>query len=243
MFKALTNPIRIHILKTLIFKENVSFFKLIPAGTRNTSQFNYHLKWLLSNGFVIKKDGHYFLGSEGKKLSIFLSSDLNIEEQPVIVVDVILRDKNKVLISKSKKEPFKNIWEISCVAKIKYGAELEEFAKKIAQEKTGYNVEGVKLKSIFPILTYSNGKLAYHHIHYVFVAEKLRGQLIEETNDRVNKWVEKKDAAKYESFPNTGLFLEAAKNKQAKVIELKVTLDEMKSCEIIKDYWLAEVTA
>ena len=52
--KVLDNEVRRHILKELSTKENLTFMQLFQNKFYSSSQFNYHLNWLLKNQFIKK---------------------------------------------------------------------------------------------------------------------------------------------------------------------------------------------
>ena len=84
MIDALDNDIRKCIIKKLILNDKLSFSKLMEKQFRS-NLFNYHLKWLIQNGFVIKNpDNTYSLGDAGKFLYHLLTlMKCNSENSPL----------------------------------------------------------------------------------------------------------------------------------------------------------------
>ncbi|MEK6939026.1 MAG: helix-turn-helix domain-containing protein [Nanoarchaeota archaeon] len=186
MSKDLENPMRKHILKVLLFKENLTFSQLFQNSFRSSSQFTYHLNQLLKEGLVEKNTQRYKLSFKGKRVANHLSSE-TIEEtkQPLIVIALLLRKGNKVLTSYSKKEPIKDLWGLSCFAKLRFGENVLDCLKKNCSRHLGYELGNkVNFSGIFNIKTKNQGEILLHHQLLVFTSSDFKGKMKEETPTR-----------------------------------------------------------
>ena len=220
MAKPLDNDMRRFILKKLSLKPSLSFSQLFDNKFYSSSQFAYHVKWLLDKSYITKKNDLYCLDKLGKQLVNYISlGKFEKTKQPLIVLAVILKDKNKILISSSKKEPLANYWGLSCFGKYKSDNILEEL-KLLCKEKTGYDVSNFKFGGVFNIKT---SDVDLNHQLLVFTSETFTGNLIEETEFRVNRWATKPQRKNLTQFPENEFIVE---NCSKSFFDLERSIDE-----------------
>jgi ADP-ribose pyrophosphatase YjhB (NUDIX family) len=200
MAKPLDNEMRRYILTELSTRKNVTFNALFNKEFYSSSQFAYHLNWLIARNYVSKQSGKYSLGPEGKKLITYVSLGVEIK-QPLIVIGLILKNKDKILISRSKKEPLNNLWGLSCFGKYKD-------VKELAKEKTGYELIKYKFHGIYDVTTTD---LELHHILLVYFSSDFKGMLKSEPL-RECKWVTKAQLKKLKQFPENEFIIDTPGN-------------------------------
>ena len=145
--KALDNEMRRDILKVLSTKQNLTFSQLFQDRFSSSSQFTYHLNWLIKHNFVEKTNGKYKLGKEGKKLMNYVElKSVEVVQQPLIVIGVLLKKGNKILTSCSKKEPLNGLWGLSCFSKMRLGENIQDIIYNSCKRHLGYEVEEIKFK-------------------------------------------------------------------------------------------------
>jgi hypothetical protein len=196
MAKPLDNEMRTYILTELSTKKNLSFNALFNKKFYSSSQFAYHLNWLLSRNYVSKINGKYNLGSEGKKLISYVSSGIEVK-QPLIVIGLILKNKNQILVSKSKKEPLNELWGLSCFGKYKD-------VKILAKEKTGYELNNYKFHGSYDVKT---SDLDLHHLLLVYSSSEFKGTLKSEPL-RECIWVTRAQLKKMKQFPENEFIID-----------------------------------
>ena len=130
-------------------------------------------------------------------------------KQPVGIVGVVLRRKNKVLLSEITKEPFKGVFAISSVDEPVFGETLEETAIRSAEKNTGYKIKKPVLKAVFSMKTLDNNQL-FHHYFFIFSAEISGGKLKEITEKRKNIWVNEAKISSMNIFPEVPFIFEKA---------------------------------
>jgi len=208
----LSEAMRKHIFKVLLFNENVSFSALFQDAFRSSSQFTYHLNQLIKENLVEKNNQKYKLSSKGKEVANYLSSETaeNIK-QPLIVIALLLKKNNKVLTSCSKKEPLKNLWGLSCFAKLRFGENVLTCLKNNCSRHLGYGLgDKIHFNGIFNIKTIHQKQLLLHNQILLFTSSDFKGELKEETLTRKNRWVTLKELAKLPQYPDNQFIIKKA---------------------------------
>lgn len=113
-------------------------FSEMRAERVDSNLFQYHLKKLLDDGYVVKTDAGYTLGARGLSYADRHSSQLKAERvQPKIVVAIVLRDdKGRVLLLQKPRQPFIDTMHLPA-GKIHEGEALQGAAARELLEKTG----------------------------------------------------------------------------------------------------------
>jgi len=200
------------IILKLMFRDELSFSELWDKKIRS-NKFNYHLKKLISQGYIEKIGTKYFLTSKAKELIAYFNlGDLEIQKQPLAIIGIVLISKGKILLQKLTKEPFKDCYALVC-GKLEFGEGIEKAAKRIAFEKTGYIIREPKLKAIVSLKTFENKELKYHHHFYIVVPASFSGNL-KDSLDRENKWIKIKELKRYYHFPDIDRELKLIKSSK-----------------------------
>jgi ADP-ribose pyrophosphatase YjhB (NUDIX family) len=183
---------QISILRTLLFKPGARFRDLNKQDIPN-DHFTFHLKRLLQEGLIIKKDNRYQLTDNGKEFANRMDTDnLKLEKQAKLAIALHpVRTRNGIteyLVHKRLKEPFYG-WHGSISGKIRWGESPLDCAKRELAEETGLSGKCI-LKGI----------IHYHHIHqdgrfledkyfWVFQVKNTTGKLKEKVEEGENIWM------------------------------------------------------
>jgi predicted transcriptional regulator len=105
------------ILQRLLYNKGIRFSDLNNLRI-SSDRFNFHLKRLIEEGFVVKKGNLYSLSTKGKGIANRIEKQAKLG----IALNIFKREKEgrKYLIQKRSKEPFVG-WSGSPSGKIKYG--------------------------------------------------------------------------------------------------------------------------
>jgi len=231
------NKERREILRKLIHKQRVGFNEL--WGNEGTSNlFAYHLKVLVEDGLVCKKDDMYCLTHDGKKFSTYVEGgDGKKAKAPLICVVIVVYDKEKkkFLMCKRTKEPFYGYWG-SIAGKIKFDQYIYEAAAAELMEETGLECD-LEMKGLCSYKTYNDGELSYSHQLFVILGKNPRGELIEKTREGENHWVSKKDIAGLKAFPSALAPTEIAEGDGFRWIEMDrfQEADEFVGKKVLRD--------
>jgi ADP-ribose pyrophosphatase YjhB (NUDIX family) len=101
----------------------------------------YHLKSLISGGYVIKTESIYTLTPKGLTYVDSLSSDnLKPRKQPKLIAIIAVNDKfGKYLLLERKFQPYKDALMLPS-GKQHFGEDIYVHAKRELKEKTGLNI-------------------------------------------------------------------------------------------------------
>ncbi len=136
--------IQLEILSRLMYRKYLRFSAMRPERV-DSNLFQYHLKKLLKDNFVVKVEQGYTLGPKGLQYADRFSSELRGERrQPKTVVGVVLRnDKGDCLLVPKERQPFVGDWLLPA-GKIHEGEPLADAAARELGEKAG--IEGANLE-------------------------------------------------------------------------------------------------
>jgi 8-oxo-dGTP pyrophosphatase MutT (NUDIX family) len=193
---------QISILRELLFKQHARFRDLKKVDITN-DHFSFHLKHLLQEGLIIKKNGLYSLSDEGKEFANRMDTDaLKIERQAKLAIAIhAIRYHNNVkeyLIHQRLKEPFYG-WHGSHSGKIRWGETPLIAAKREFLEETGLS-GNFKLKAIAHYHHFhKDGRLLEDKYFWVYKVTNLKGKLKKEVPEGKNIWMNEKEFRKHKN--------------------------------------------
>lgn len=190
---------QISILRELLFKPGARFSELKKVEVTN-DHFSFHVKHLVEQGLVEKRERKYFLTTAGKEFANRMDTEeLKLERQAKLAIALhavrVKKGKIEVLIHRRLKEPFYG-WCGSNSGKIRWGETPLEGAKREFREETG--LEGdFSLKGVVHYFHYQkDGQLLEDKYFWVYRIDNVRGKLKEKVPEGENVWMEKKEFKK-----------------------------------------------
>jgi 8-oxo-dGTP pyrophosphatase MutT (NUDIX family) len=221
---------QISILRELLFNPNARFRDLKKVDITN-DHFTFHLKHLIKEGLVAKKEGRYSLTDDGKEFANRMDTEaLKLERQAKLGVAIHAVRKNngvtEYLVHQRLKEPFYG-WYGSHSGKIRWGENPNITAKREFKEETGLTGD-FKLKGI----------VHYHHFHkdgrlledkyfWVFRVHNVKGKLIERVLEGKNIWMSEKEYRKLKNvFATIDEVIETTNSKSLTYIDRVRIVDE-----------------
>lgn len=185
---------QIAILRHLLFRPEAAFSELQKATELTSDHFNFHIKKLITEGYVEKSGNTYKLTHKGKEYANRMDTDENeIEKQPKVSVAVTLERRNKgkkeYLFQQRKKNPYFDFWG-RVGGKIRWGESILEAAARELKEETGLEAE-FEQKLLYHKRDFSKttGKLLEDKIFFCVYATEFSGELIKEFEGGVNRWM------------------------------------------------------
>lgn len=197
------HPIKIEILQKLTSNIKLRFSQF---GIENVEMdlFNYHLKHLVKNGFIIKCKEGYTISSIGKKFvaEIYpLGSDG--KRQSVYKVNILtgalreIEGKRELLLQKRLRHPFyQNISILG--GNMHKGEDILKGAERIFKERTSLNGKFIHI-GICRKIMYSNKSLFSDLFYLICFTFNPTGRLIIKNKYGENIWLSVKDAINKES--------------------------------------------
>ena len=101
---------RLEIFKVFSENKKLNFNKISDLTKIQSNKLSYQLNLMKEKDFVIKEDGLYSLSMHAQKLLPYFSQILKKEIGVLPVVLGIVRNKEKILLIKRKKMPYKDYW-------------------------------------------------------------------------------------------------------------------------------------
>lgn len=134
------HDIQMKILRELLFYPNSRFTDLNIEGLDN-DHFSYHVRVLVTNGFVVKDSKGYTLTKDGKEFANRMDTDLSVmEKQPKVSVLIISEKEisgiKKYMVQTRLKEPYYG-YKGFMTGKIRYNETIYEAASRELMEETG----------------------------------------------------------------------------------------------------------
>ena len=147
----------------LLMREPLSFSEILKkSGLHDHGQLNYHLRLLLREGIIEKKEEKYHVTGLGERLGVYLNQFQSKEMYPISVVAPLIYDeKKRVLMVKRLVNPQKGRYGFPG-GKVLLGETLFDAAEREVFEETGLRIKGKKVLGFIPSLVYKNGALSFH---------------------------------------------------------------------------------
>ena len=130
---------------TLLMSNKVRRFSELRPDRVDSNLFQYHLKKLITDGYVEKIVGGYTLSARGLNYADRHSSSLKAERaQPKIIAIVIVRNaKGEILVVQKPQQPWLGTYHIPA-GKVHDGEPAAEAGQRELLEKTGLNLDDIQ---------------------------------------------------------------------------------------------------
>ena len=179
-------------LKLLLLSKDAAFSDLQKAMNAESDSANFHIKQLISAGYITKlATGRYTLTRAGKEYANRMDTDEHvIEKQPKVAVCLIINDGHgKQLVQKRLKQPFYGYWGRP-TGKIRWGETILETAARELMEETGLTAD-ISFDSVLHKIDYNkaSGELLEAKIFFMMRCDNPRGELIERFEGGQNAWM------------------------------------------------------
>lgn len=188
--------IQMHILRELLYKSKLKFSDLNIVDL-SSNHLTYHLKELQRLGLVKKVGSHYELTVEGKEFANRMDTDTaRIEKQPKVSVLIVpIRKQGRsvqYLIQTRLKEPYYG-YSGFMTGKMRFGETVFEGAARELKEEMGLEATFAYRYMLHEMVYDKNGNLLEDKLFHVVEATDLQGELMVETKDGRNQWLNEKE--------------------------------------------------
>jgi len=187
--------IQIDIMRHLLFKPTATFSDLQRQTDLTSDHFNFHIRKLIDEGYVEKYQKTYRLSGKGKEYANRMDTDEKvIEKQPKVSIAITLERKNEkgereFLFQQRKKNPYFDFWG-RAGGKMRWGESVIEAAKRELKEETGLEAE-FEYRLLYHKRDFRKDtrELLEDKIFLCVYASQHKGELIEEFEGGVNRWM------------------------------------------------------
>lgn len=197
------HPIQTLILRELLFRPWASYSDLQKSSGLDSDHFKFHLKRLVDNAYIEKKEQGYRLTVTGKEYANKLDTDRNIlERQPKsAVILVVCRQsdgKQEFLVQERLKHPYFGFWGFAS-GKVRWGETILTTAARELEEETGlqgvFEHRGIYHERVIHEIT---GEIIEDKIFHMMYCDKTSGTLLESFEGGRNAWLPLDTVRSYE---------------------------------------------
>ncbi len=197
------HEIQASICRELLFRNGSSFSALNQVDIPN-DHFSYHLRQLLKQGIITKKDHKYYLTQTGKTFVSKLDIDrLVIEKQGTVSVAVtakkVIRGQTKILIQQRLKEPFYGYYGF-INGKVRFGESSKACAQRELKEETGLTGDPQILCVYHKRRGPNERQIKLDNFFLVYLIKQPHGKLVNTIEGR-NYWLTEDQIYKLKIFP------------------------------------------
>ena len=224
-YEASAHDAQMAILRHLLLSPGAGFAQLQKSTDLSSDHFNFHIKKLVDEGYVQKKDsGHYVLSRAGKEYANRMDTDDNIiEKQPKISVGLIIENsEGKFLAQERLKQPYYGFWGRP-TGKIRWGETMLEAAARELMEETGLTAD-LRVGGFYHKMDYDkeSGDMLEDKIFVLVHGINPQGELIVEDEGHRNEWLSAEEfAQKEKSFASVPEITALAKGATLGFVEKK----------------------
>lgn len=190
-----------------LFLENskLKFNQIEKETDIRSNMVSYHLNVMKKEGLIEKKNDYYFLTKNAESYLPILSNLIGGELSALPVILVALLNKNKILMIKRNRRPYKDYWSL-IGGKILLDEDVKSASLRQIKEKTSLSCKYVGLKSIFHERV-KEGKQIRHNFILFFTKTNTSENNFKESPHGILKWFDLKEVGKNEKVIPSDLWL------------------------------------
>jgi ADP-ribose pyrophosphatase YjhB (NUDIX family) len=154
------------IFELFLEKKKLRFSSIQKKVNLRSNHLTYHLKVMVNNNILEKKDDFYYITNDAQKYIPLFSNIIGEKLSPLPVALVCLINNNKVLLIKRNNRPYKNYWGM-IGGRILHDEIAKDASLRLVKKKAGIeNCEFVRVCDIVDEKVYDNDVLTNSFILY-----------------------------------------------------------------------------
>ncbi len=181
-----------------LFSKSLSlkFNELEKLSGIRSNELSYHLKKLIDDGLITKKEDEYILTRKGETTAERITHFTGKEVGHMVVVIIAVTKDDKILLFKREKRPFKGYWGM-IGGKTKLDESIPEAVKREVEEETGIkiDIDSVKVRSVMLERVKTNQGISHGNLLILAEAEPLNSKSMN-LDDQCLKWFKLSDLKK-----------------------------------------------
>jgi 8-oxo-dGTP pyrophosphatase MutT (NUDIX family) len=199
------HPLQIKILQKLLFSQSLRYSQMKPLEDIENNKFNFHLKKLMEDTFILKEGSQYYLSDAGKEFANRIGTDIKLNFQAkVSVIIVPIRNSKEILVHTRLKQPWYGRQGYMS-GKVNLGETVYDAAKREFKEETNLEGDvGLFLIRHDVVFNKSTTELLEDKFLFCFVSRNPIGKL-HFLDEGKFEWINYKDLQKYITKPYTSV--------------------------------------
>ncbi len=204
------------IFKLFLDRNKLKFNEIEKEIKIRSNMVSYHLEKMQKEGILEKKDNYYLLTKTSERYIPIFSNLVGAELSPLPVILVAVMNKNKILMIKRNKRPYKNYWSM-IGGKMLLEESFESASLRQIKEKANLDSKFISINSVLHERVEGDNIIKYSFILF-FTKVKTNQSKFKETKPGILKWFTLKQLKKEKVIPSD---LWLIKNKLNFKIEVK----------------------
>jgi 8-oxo-dGTP diphosphatase len=141
---------------------------------------------MVKEGLLVKRGEYYLLTEHAEKYIPLFSDIFGIDVSPLPIILVAIIHKDKILLVKRNKRPYKDYWSM-IGGKLLLHEDIKEAAIRQVKEKTGLDAEFISLNNVMHERVEGSG-IVKHSFILLFVKVDIKDTKFRETKAGALKW-------------------------------------------------------
>ncbi|MGV8169601.1 MAG: NUDIX domain-containing protein [Candidatus Nanoarchaeia archaeon] len=211
------------IFSLFLEQEKLKFSDVEKALNIRSNMVAYHLGEMEKEGLLKKTKDYYLLTEKAEKYLPIFSHVTGKELGPLPVILVAAMYKDKMLLVKRSKRPYKDYWSM-IGGKMKMQEDFEEASVRLIKEKAGLDSEFVSLNAILHEKV--RGEEIKHSFILFFTVVKIKK--INSLKGHNLQWFKKEKISQEETIPSDYWLIKHKLNRKANIVSAEMKDDEGK---------------
>jgi len=148
------------IFELFIKKHKLRFSEIEKEIKIRSNHLNYHLKKMIEEDLLEKKDGNYKLTTEAEKIMPFFAHLTGKEQGPLTIIAAAIMKDGKICLLKREKRPYKGYWGM-IGGKVMMNETIKEATLREVKEETCLDCKFDKLVAVLNERVVENGEVKH----------------------------------------------------------------------------------
>jgi len=215
---------RASIFKLFLDREKLKFNEIEKEIKISSNMVAYHIEKMQKEGLLEKKGDYYYLTKNSEKYIPIFSHLTGKELSPLPVILVAIVNKNKILMIKRNKRPYKNYWSM-IGGKMLMEETFESASVRQVKEKTGLDAKFISINSVMHERVEGQETIKHSFILFFTKMATSATKFIETENGKL-KWFTLTQLKKEKVIPSDRWLIENKLNSNIEVKSAFMTENE-----------------
>jgi ADP-ribose pyrophosphatase YjhB (NUDIX family) len=218
MQKSLSKKERSEIFKLFLENHRLKFNEIEKSLKIRSNMVSYHLTSMVKDGLLVKKGEYYQLTEHAERYIPIFSDIYGSDVGPLPVILVAVMHKNKILLVKRSKRPYKDYWSM-IGGKMLLHEDAREASVRKVREKSGLDSKFVSLNNIMHERVEGNG-IVKHSFMLFFTKVDSKGAKFEKSSSGELRWFSMAQIDRIKMIPSDQWLIKNSLDKRMKIPHL-----------------------